>query len=394
MTTTLAPPATAAPPPPSRTSRPVASPPVLLALLTVLAGLIAGGLLLAPQPPAEDSASVGFARDMSRHHAQAVAMSEALRDRTDDPALRSLTQDIALTQQAQIGMMTAWLDGWGYSTTSTGPRMAWMGMPVDGGLMPGMATSEGVRELATLPVEKAEDRFLALMVAHHAAGVDMAEAAVVLAVEPRVVALARGMAAAQTSEIEYLQALRAQRGLPPAEISAMAGHDLTADHHAGGLAPRDVALWTVVGMGMVAFFWLLLDTVVRRLGVTQRRLDLLALTVVAGAVLSAVVHLALTRSHAGESLAHGLFFLLSAVVLALGAAAVLAGSTRAGAGLVAATSALLVVTYVLFRLGAPPGAGAPEGVDGWGVTAVSAELIAVLAATGLLQRRPRSGSPA
>lgn len=391
MTTAFAAPGRPVAPSVTQASRPVASPPVLLALLTVLAGLVAGGLLLSPQPPAEDSASVGFARDMSRHHAQAVAMSEGLRDRTDDSELRSLTQDIALTQQAQIGMMTAWLDEWGYSPTSSGPRMAWMGMATDGP-MPGMATPEQLRELATLPVEEAENRFLALMVAHHAAGVDMAEAAVALAEDPQVVALAAGIAAAQTSEIEYLQALRAARGLPPATVpAAMAGHDLSADHHGEGLAPRDVALWTVVALGMVALLWLLLDTVVRRLGGVQRRLDPLALTVVAGALASAVVHLVLTPSHAEESVAYGLFFLLSAVVLSLGAAAVLAGSTLAGTGLVAATSGLLLVMYVVFRLVPAPGATAPEGVDGWGVLAVSAELVAVLAAVALLQRLRRPG---
>ena len=386
MTTTLAPPTPAAPPPAAPGPRSIASPPVLLALFTVLAGLVAGALLLAPQPPPEDSASVGFARDMSRHHAQAVAMAEALRDRTDDPELRSLTQDIALTQQAQLGMMTAWLDDWGYATTTSGPRMAWMGMSVEG-LMPGMATPEAVQLLASVPLDEAEDRFLALMVAHHSAGVDMAEAAVALAEQPQVVRLASGIAAAQASEIDYLQALRAQRGLPPADVPASTGHDLAADHHGGGLTARDAVLWSVVAAGVVAFLWLLLDTVLRRSGVTQRRLDAVALTVVAGAVVSSAVHLVLTPSHAEQSVAYGVFFLLAALALALGAAAVLAGSTVPGAALVAGTGVFLLVTYVFFRLVPAPGAEAPEGVDGWGVLAVSAQVVAVLAAAALLRRR-------
>ena len=387
MTTTLAPPAPAPQQPAPPASRPVASPPVLLALFTVLVGLVAAALLLAPQPPAEDSASVGFARDMSRHHSQAVAMAETLRDRTDDPELRSLTQDIALTQQAQIGMMTAWLDEWGYSQTDSGPRMAWMGEPTTE-LMPGMATPEQVRELSVLPVAEAEDQFLALMVAHHAGGVAMAEGGVALAEEPQVVVLAGGIAAAQASEIEYLQSLRTARGLPAAEVPDVPAHDLSTDHHGGGGLPaKEVALWSLVALAVVAFFWLLADTLVRRLGAGQQRLGAAAVVVVVGAVVSAAVHLVLTPAHAEESVAYGLFFLLSSLVLALGAATVLAGRPVPGAALVAGVSLVLVVTYVLFRLVPPPGAAAPEGVDVWGIIAVAAELAALAAAVPLLRQR-------
>jgi uncharacterized protein (DUF305 family) len=37
-------------------------------------------------------------------------MAEILRDKTHSDAMRLLASDIALTQQAQIGMMQGWLD--------------------------------------------------------------------------------------------------------------------------------------------------------------------------------------------------------------------------------------------------------------------------------------------
>ena len=46
--------------------------------------------------PVEGSVEAGFARDMSVHHAQAVAMAEAIRDRTA----------IVNGQQAEIARMT------------------------------------------------------------------------------------------------------------------------------------------------------------------------------------------------------------------------------------------------------------------------------------------------
>ena len=76
--------------------------------------------------PGETSVEAGFARDMSVHHAQAVAMAEAIRDRTTDPDLKLLATDIALGQQGQIGRMSGWLDEWGLNQTSTATPMAWI----------------------------------------------------------------------------------------------------------------------------------------------------------------------------------------------------------------------------------------------------------------------------
>jgi len=56
--------------------------------------------------PANDSAEVGFVRDMSIHHAQAVEMSNIVYRRTEDPEIARIALDIATTQQFQIGMMT------------------------------------------------------------------------------------------------------------------------------------------------------------------------------------------------------------------------------------------------------------------------------------------------
>ena len=107
-------------------------------------------VLLVTRPPGDDSAEAGFARDMMVHHAQAVQMAEIVRDRTHSGDMRLLVSDIALTQQAQIGIMQGWLEVWGLPITGTAPAMAWMGHPTDG-LMPGMATPEEVNRLGELP---------------------------------------------------------------------------------------------------------------------------------------------------------------------------------------------------------------------------------------------------
>ncbi len=387
MTETLTRPADPAPSAPEDFARPVTSPPVVLALFSVLAGLVAGALFLTPPPPGESSADVGFARDMSSHHAQAVAMAETIRDRTDEPELRVLAADIALTQQGQIGMMSAWLDSWGRTPSGSGPRMAWMGMTTTG-LMPGMAPPEQVQALKTLPVERAEEEFLRLMVAHHAAGVGMATAGASLAEQPQVVALAQGIAAAQTAEIEYLQSLLAARGAAPAVVVEV-GMDHGAAGHGGGPSVRDSVLLGVVTLGLLALLWLLTDAVAGRLGRRPSRLDGVTSVLVVSAVVIGAVHLVLTPAHAKESTAFGLFFLLTALTAVLGAALVLAGVWRTGARVVAGVSVVLLGTYVLFRLVPPPGTAAPEGIDAWGVVAVTAELLALVAAAVVLRRGAR-----
>ncbi|GLW67003.1 DUF305 domain-containing protein [Actinomadura rubrobrunea] len=185
------------------------------AVLTVLAAKRSG-------EPGTDSPEAGFARDMSAHHAQAVRMSFIVRERTRDEPVRLLAYDIITAQQAQIGMMTAWLDDWGLPKTDPGGRMRWMsghhggahapGSGADGAVMPGMATRTRLRELERASGRDAEIRYLRLMIAHHRGGVDMARAVLARTDRPEVRRLARTMVDGQQSEIALMNRMLAERG--------------------------------------------------------------------------------------------------------------------------------------------------------------------------------------
>lgn len=198
---------------------------LLLLGLVAVAGLFAlaftaGRVAATPQNPGNDSPDAGFARDMQVHHSQAVEMSRIIRDQTDDVVLRTIAYDIAMTQQHQIGQMYAWLQQWGLPQSSDAERMEWMvgsghghddgGTAPARGLMPGMATPEEMQALSEATGEDAERLFLELMIEHHRAGVDMAEAGVELAAESEVRELARKMAASQDLEITAMEDLLAQ----------------------------------------------------------------------------------------------------------------------------------------------------------------------------------------
>jgi uncharacterized protein (DUF305 family) len=190
---------------------------VALFVAVVVLAAIGGYVLRSLQTPDADSVDVGFARDMSEHHRQAVEMSRLLYDRTDDEVMRSLAYDIMITQQGQIGIMSGYLNAWGQPITDLGPRMTWMGMSVEG-LMPGMATRQQMNTLAAADGVEAEIIFLQLMIPHHISGVDMAQAAADDAQTEMVRNLARGMAEAQDSEIRYMQELLEERGQEPVPL--------------------------------------------------------------------------------------------------------------------------------------------------------------------------------
>jgi len=173
-----------------------------------------------------DPVDVGFAQDMKVHHAQAVAMSAAVHERSSDPEVVALALDILTTQQAQIGMMSAWLEQWGQTQAASRPTMAWMG---DGhsGPMPGMASSDELASLQTLPDGELEEQFLRLMVRHHAGALPMASLAVEDASHDPLVRLAGTMLTGQQSEIDVMQDMLVARGHAPEPVVGVddgAGH--------------------------------------------------------------------------------------------------------------------------------------------------------------------------
>jgi hypothetical protein len=143
-----------------------------------------------------------------------------VRDRTDSDEVRLLATDIALGQQAQIGIMQGWLGAWGLPITGEEPAMAWMGHLMEGmnGLMPGMATPEEISRLSQLPPDRADVLFLRLMIAHHEAAIPMAEEILGRTDEPEVRQFARSIIAAQKAEIGNMKAMADEMEGDSAEV--------------------------------------------------------------------------------------------------------------------------------------------------------------------------------
>ncbi len=210
----------------------------LAAVLALVIAAIVGRTTAGTHSPGDSSAAAGFARDMTDHHAQAVDMATIIGQRTQSADIRSLATDIALTQTNQMGQMQGWLNQWGLSLGRSGPPMTWMdgntGMdmshastttrpvidaalmrPLADGRMPGMATNAQINQLRTLPVDRADILFLQLMIAHHTAGIAMAQMAQALTREPVVDHLAATMVSGQQGEITQMTQMLQQRGATP-----------------------------------------------------------------------------------------------------------------------------------------------------------------------------------
>lgn len=171
--------------------------------------------LAAGRTPGENSAEAGFARDMSRHHAQAVEMAMVAYAKGQDPAIRQLGYDMALTQQAQIGHMQRWLQEWDLLPTGSRPAMEWMpdGVGVDAnGLMPGMATREEIIRLYEAEGAEVDRLFIELMIKHHIGGVHMADGVLDASDRAEVVRMAEAMKQAQQKEINELRKLQEPNG--------------------------------------------------------------------------------------------------------------------------------------------------------------------------------------
>lgn len=188
---------------------------VLPLALLFLAGVI-GWTLRAPTRPGPGSVDVGFAHDMISHHDQAVEMSVAELQTGVEPLARHFAQEIILSQRYEIGIMTAWLQEWGYDRADRPETaMGWMthdassrhdmtamsGRAFTAETMPGMATPDEMAALRASTGRDTDARFLRLMKAHHDGGIPMAQDAAANAKNPKVRDLASRIAKYQRTEI-------------------------------------------------------------------------------------------------------------------------------------------------------------------------------------------------
>ncbi|WP_349880565.1 DUF305 domain-containing protein [Micromonospora sp. HUAS YX12] len=194
-------------------------PAVVAALVVGLVLGYAGGLLTPTLTrPGENSAEAGFARDMTAHHTQAVAMGLLAFSQGQDPEVRQVGVDIATGQQGEIGTMQTWLRSWRLDPTGEQAPMAWMtdgGGLIKNGLMPGMATPEEMAKLRAAGGREFDVLFLQMMIRHHIGGVHMIDGILDEGRDDDVLAVAQTMKNTQQNDLTNLSAALKRLGGTP-----------------------------------------------------------------------------------------------------------------------------------------------------------------------------------
>ena len=158
-------------------------------------------------------ADIGYCRDMSAHHLQALAMCQRVLGRDTGDAVQAAAAEVLQNQAMEVGQMRAWLADWGQSTVPPTNVMDWMGANQGNGMslvnMPGYATDAELLELSTLTGRSRGKRWLELMRAHHVGGVMMASQAQNLTSSTKVTRLATIQSKVQAYEIQQYDLLLA-----------------------------------------------------------------------------------------------------------------------------------------------------------------------------------------
>lgn len=196
-----------------RTLRPAA------AVLTALALAACGGETatepadVASSAPATDAtggaaslndADVTFLQGMVPHHSQATEMAEMVPDRTDDPEVNSLADEIVAAQTEEIETMNGLLEQAGED-----PVEPMGGMDTSGMDMSGMMSDEQMGELEGLEGEPFVQRWTQMMTEHHRGAIESAQTVLADGENPEVATLAEEIIQAQEAEIEEMEQIAA-----------------------------------------------------------------------------------------------------------------------------------------------------------------------------------------
>lgn len=120
-------------------------------------------------------ADVRFMSGMISHHAQAIAMSKLVPERTETQSMRTLAGRIINAQADEIAIMSTWLRDRGQPVPEPNPKgmKHTMGGEEHVMLMPGMLTDEQMKQLEDARGIQFDKLFLQLMIQHHRGAVSM-----------------------------------------------------------------------------------------------------------------------------------------------------------------------------------------------------------------------------
>nr|WP_090346025.1 DUF305 domain-containing protein [Mycolicibacterium malmesburyense]CRL78613.1 lipoprotein [Mycolicibacterium malmesburyense] len=129
------------------------------------------------EPAGYNADDVAFATNMIPHHEQAVELSALVPDRSTNPELKALAQQISGAQEPEIRTMRVMLVQWNENPDANTGQEGHGGHGAGhGGAMQGMVDDATMARLETLSGPEFDTLWLQSMIAHHQGAIEMARA--------------------------------------------------------------------------------------------------------------------------------------------------------------------------------------------------------------------------
>ncbi|RAV18252.1 DUF305 domain-containing protein [Mycolicibacterium sp. GF69] len=158
------------------------------------------------EPAGYNAEDVAFATNMIPHHEQAVELSAMVPERSANPELKALAEQISAAQEPEIRAMRVLLVQWNENPDASTEH----GEHEGHGDMQGMVDEATMAKLGTLSGPEFDKLWLESMISHHQGAIDMARAEVANGENVDAKRMAQTMIDTQQAEIDQMnQMLRA-----------------------------------------------------------------------------------------------------------------------------------------------------------------------------------------
>lgn len=194
---------------------------VIAGVAAVAAALVVAGCSSQPDAPTQSSGipenpiitgepagfnadDVAFATNMVPHHKQAIELAKLVPERSTDPGVRTLADQIVAAQQPEINVLNVLLVQWNENPDIGADTDS----PDHGGHgqdMQGMVDDATIAKLKSLRGTEFDTLWLESMIRHHRGAVEMAKAEIANGKNVDAIAMAQAMVAAQESEIAQMK---------------------------------------------------------------------------------------------------------------------------------------------------------------------------------------------
>lgn len=153
--------------------------------------------VISGQPAGFNADDVAFATNMIPHHEQAVELSALVPDRSTNPQVKTLAEQISTAQEPEIRAMRVLLVQWQESESNPGHGG-------HGGDMHGMVDGATMAKLKSLSGPEFDTLWLQSMIAHHHGAIEMAKAELANGENVDAKRLAQTMVDTQQAEIDQM----------------------------------------------------------------------------------------------------------------------------------------------------------------------------------------------